>query len=81
MGETFLSLRALIEKWFTPSSLTRISRLTILSGSVRRCVRVESQDNDTAQVIFFFQHGDGVWRVYPPERSLANVSNFYAAAM
>jgi hypothetical protein len=64
MGERSLSLRSQVDKWFHPASLVSIKRTPIHSGRVLRCVRVESR---AERIIFFFKHGDGVWRVYPPE--------------
>jgi hypothetical protein len=74
-----ITLRALIEKWFAPAALVRVSRFTAPAGRARHCVRVESHEKSTTQVIFFFQHGDGVWRVYPPQPGLGGSSLFYVA--
>lgn len=77
MDGSSLSLRSLVDKWFHPASLVSIKRTTIHSGRALRCVRVESR---TARIIFFFKHGDGVWRVYPPEhRDLPEWTHYHTS--
>ncbi|WP_084688623.1 hypothetical protein [Paraburkholderia oxyphila] len=78
MDSTSSSLRALIDKWFSPATLLRVRRFTMSPRGVPRCVRVESMGNGAERVIFFFQHGDGVWRVYPPDPRLNRSSRYYA---
>jgi hypothetical protein len=69
MGAAQISLRSLIEKWFAPSATSRV-RLTryVRAHPMRsRCVRVEALRSQDPVAIYFFQHGDGTWRLFPPE--------------
>jgi hypothetical protein len=63
------SLHSLVEKWLTPTSampirVTRFGR-TRISKSRYVCVEVLQPEGPVA--LFFFRHGDGTWRVFPPE--------------
>lgn len=62
------SLRAQIEKWFPPSSVTpmRITRLSYAWSAQGRCVLVEATLSARSIAIHFFQHRDGSWCVFPP---------------
>jgi hypothetical protein len=63
------SLRLLIDKWLTPTIATRV-QVTRFSRSYpkrTRCVRVEALRPEGSIAIFFFQHDDGIWRVFPQE--------------
>ena len=69
MGAAQISLRSLIEKWFAPSATSRV-RLTRYARAHpmrSRCVRVEELKSQVPVAIYFFQHGDGTWRLFPPE--------------
>jgi hypothetical protein len=63
------SLRRMIEKWLPPAIDTRIrvTRFNRARPNQRRYVRVEVFRPEGSIVIFFFQHDDGRWRVFPQE--------------
>jgi hypothetical protein len=63
------SLRSLVEKWLMPTSTTpvRVTRFTRTLPNRRRYVRVEALWLEGSVVLYFFQHDDGTWRVFPPE--------------
>lgn len=63
------SLRVLVEKWLTPSmeSPMRVSRFGRTGSNRSRYVRVEAMRPEGPATLFFFQHDDGTWRVFPPE--------------
>ena len=69
MSSNVVSLRSLIDKWLAPTlaSPVSVTRLSYARGRSVRCVRVESVRSSGALAIFFFQHGDGSWSVFPPE--------------
>ncbi|TDN59173.1 hypothetical protein [Paraburkholderia sp. BL10I2N1] len=62
------SLRWLIDKWLapTPAMPVRLIRYGLAGSRQRRCVRVESLRPTGLLAIFFFQHDDGSWCVFPP---------------
>lgn len=69
MNSKELSLRSMIRKWLPPSPATAV-RLTRCGGphsKQRRCVRVDFFETKAPLTLFFFQHADGSWRVFPPE--------------
>jgi hypothetical protein len=63
------SLRLLIDKWLTPTIATRVqvTRFSRAYPNRNRCVRVEALRPAGSVAIFFFQHDDGTWRVFPQE--------------
>jgi hypothetical protein len=65
------SLRWLIDKWLapTPASPVRLTRYGRTSSSQRRFVLLQTSGTIPPLAIYFFQHDDGVWRVFPPARS------------
>lgn len=69
-GTAEKSLRLAAEKWVNttaPTTTVRVSRLSNFQTSrPPRCVRIESHTSDDPVVLFFFQHPDGAWRVFPP---------------
>jgi hypothetical protein len=62
------SLRTLIDKWLAPTAASpvRVTRHSRANANQGRCVRVESLQTTGSLAIFFFRHGDGAWRVFPP---------------
>jgi hypothetical protein len=64
------TLRQLIEKWLspTPANPVRVTRFSRTRDSNRRYVCVEVARPACPVAIVFFRHGDGVWRVFPPDR-------------
>lgn len=63
------SLRLLIEKWLTPTMATpvQVTRFSRTPPNRTRYVRVEVPRAEGSVAIFFFQHDDGTWRVFPQE--------------
>jgi hypothetical protein len=63
------SLRLLVEKWLAPTMATRlrVTRFARRRLNQGRYVRVEVLQPEGAVAIFFFQHHDGTWCVFPPE--------------
>lgn len=62
------SLRLLIEKWLAPTTAIpiRITRFGRTRSNRRRYVSVEALHPTGPLEIFFFQHDDGSWCVFPP---------------
>lgn len=69
MNTSAKSLRLLVEKWLTPTSATpvRVTRFGRTGSNRRRYVCVEALRPEGPVALFFFQHDDGTWRVFPPE--------------
>jgi hypothetical protein len=71
MASSGTSLRLMVEHWLEPACAKKV-RVTRFRNShyVGECyVCVERfNENDGQVAMFFFRHGDGVWRVYPQER-------------
>lgn len=63
------SLRVLVEKWLTPTpaSPIRVIRFGRTGSNRNRYVRIEAWRPEGPAALFFFQHDDGAWRVFPPE--------------
>lgn len=61
------SLRFMVDKWLAPCTFATIHVTEF--GRTRqggiRYVRV-ADHSFTAHALFFFRHGDGCWRVFPP---------------
>ncbi|SDI33567.1 hypothetical protein [Paraburkholderia phenazinium] len=61
------SLRWLVEKWLAPvATPVHVTRARRTPASQTRSVRVETIRKDGPVAIFFFQHDDGAWCVFPP---------------
>ncbi|MEZ0602168.1 hypothetical protein ACAX43_08455 [Paraburkholderia sp. IW21] len=75
-------LRSLIEKWFspTPAITVRVIRAGCTRSNCRRCVRVEALGSRGLLAIFFFQHDDGSWQVFPPEAQRPAIGAYQCAA-
>lgn len=61
------SLRAMVDKWLAPKpgAAIRVKRFT-RGGSVRRCyVSVQTASPAGDITMFFFQHDDGAWYIFP----------------
>jgi hypothetical protein len=63
-----MSLRLLVDKWLAPTLAmpARVARCSRLTSSHGRYVCIEALRPSGTVVIFFFRHGDGAWRVFPP---------------
>lgn len=68
MDITGSSLRAIVTKWLAPTACSPVAltRLRYANASSLRCVRAERIGSRHTVAIFFFQHGDGSWSVFPP---------------
>lgn len=75
------SLRMLIEKWLTPTPTTpiRVTRFSRTHSNWRRYVRVEALRPQGTIALFFFQHDDGTWRVFPPETGRLTLRTYVGA--
>ncbi|MGF6636608.1 hypothetical protein [Paraburkholderia sp. 35.1] len=62
------SLRRLIEKWLapTPTYPVRLTRYGRAKPNQSRFVLVQASGSATPIAIYFFQHDDGAWWVFPP---------------
>lgn len=62
------SLRSVIEKWLgpTPSRPIRLTRCQRTNSRHTRCVLVQASEVTGPLSIFFFQHEDRSWCVFPP---------------
>nr|WP_240975287.1 hypothetical protein [Paraburkholderia aromaticivorans] len=62
------SLRLLVEKWLTPTAAAaiRVTRFSRTGFSKRRYVNIEVDRPGGSVSLFFFQHDDGTWQVFPP---------------
>lgn len=69
MSTAGTSLRLLVEKWLAPGTATpvRVTRFGRTRLNRLRCVCVEAARSEGSIAIFFFQHQDGTWCVFPPE--------------
>jgi hypothetical protein len=68
MNASEKSLRLVVEKWFapTPAMPVRVTGFGHTTSHRRRYVRIEALRPAGLLVIFFFQHDDGSWNVFPP---------------
>jgi hypothetical protein len=71
MNTSERSLRSLVEKWLAPTRAApiRVTRFSHARSDHCRCIRVETLRQGGLVVLFFFQHDDGSWSVYPPDIS------------
>jgi hypothetical protein len=65
------SLRMLIHKWLLLSSASTVlvTRSSRNENNVRRYVRVDAVGPKGPIALYFFQHDDGEWRIFPPSTS------------
>nr|WP_237575508.1 hypothetical protein [Mycetohabitans sp. B8] len=68
MNNAGMSLRLLVDKWFSPTPETpiRIARFSRMNSTQRRYVCIEASRPTGMQIVFFFSHDDGSWQVFPP---------------
>ncbi|MGR8023270.1 hypothetical protein [Burkholderia cenocepacia] len=70
MGTEKIALRSLVDKWLapTPAKPMRVARFgRTANGVFYVCVEVLRQSGPLT--IAFFNHEQGVWRVFPPSTS------------
>jgi hypothetical protein len=60
------SLRYQVEKWLTPTTPVHVTAFGRSPSGGGRYVCVETRQPAGPRALFFFQHGDGGWRVFPP---------------
>jgi hypothetical protein len=70
------SLRAVVEKWleFEPLKTARVTMSGRTPSGGRRYVCVETTQDGEKLALFFFRHGDGCWRVFPPAPTLPEMA-------
>jgi hypothetical protein len=75
-------LRSSIEKWLspTPAMTVRVIRASCTRSNCRRYVRVETWGPHGLSAMFFFQHADGSWQVFPPETQRPAIGVYQRAA-
>jgi hypothetical protein len=68
MNASEKSLRLVVEKWFapTPAMPVHVTEFGRTTSTQRRYVRIEALRPAGPLAIFFFQHDDGSWNVFPP---------------
>jgi hypothetical protein len=71
------SLHHLVEKWLAPArhARVRVTRFGHLAADRCRYVRVEAYTSDSSRAIFFFEHDDGCWCVFPPRIARPSMSS------
>jgi hypothetical protein len=71
------SLRHLVEKWLAPAphARVRVIRFGHLPAGRCRYAYVEAYTPDSSRAIFFFQHDDGCWCVFPPRIARPSMSS------
>lgn len=65
------SLRYQVEKWFVPGTRVHVIAFGHDRSGRGRYVRVETREAAGLHALFFFQHDDGYWNVFPPSRGTA----------
>jgi hypothetical protein len=67
MTATGHSLRELVEKWLGASGAGAMRMLIHRSRTGgARCVHIRAQRSADTLTLFFFQHANGNWQVFPP---------------
>lgn len=63
------SLQQAIDKWFSPAQRGRLSvkRFRCDGAPGHRGVTVRLFVTSDAIELLFFRHGDGTWRIFPPD--------------
>jgi hypothetical protein len=65
------SLRYQVEKWFAPSTPVHVTAFGHTCLGRGRYVCVETRRSTGFHALFFFQHEDGYWNVFPPTADTA----------
>ncbi|BAO86094.1 MULTISPECIES: hypothetical protein [Caballeronia] len=63
---TSSALRAEVARWFHPASRARVSRFGRIYPGGSRYVCVSAPKSGGLFALYFFHHGAGDWRIYPP---------------
>lgn len=82
MKDAATSLRFLFEKWIGNGdpAATRVIRTRHPSQGTG-CVEVQFERASELHSIWFFRHGDGAWRVFPPSPGHAQATLLAADAV
>jgi len=67
------SLRYQVEKWLTATTPVHVTAFGRTRSGRARYVCVESWLPTGSHALFFFQHDDGFWNVFPPVADTAQV--------
>jgi hypothetical protein len=70
------SLRKTVEYWLSPSpaALVRVLRFKNRRRGNECFVKVMTSEGDGVAEMYFFRHGDGTWRVFPPNHALPTLT-------
>jgi hypothetical protein len=60
------SLRYQVEKWLAPTAAVHVTAFGHSRFGRGRYVRVETLQVTGRHALFFFEHDDGHWNVFPP---------------
>jgi hypothetical protein len=60
------SLRYQVEKWLAPTMPVRVTAFGRTHSGRVRFVCIETQQATGPRALYFFQHDDGYWHVFPP---------------
>lgn len=60
------SLRYQVEKWIAPTAPVHVTAFGHTGLGRARYVCVETRQATGLHALFFFQHDDGYWNVFPP---------------
>lgn len=60
------SLRYQVEKWLAPTMPVHVTAFGHARSGGGRYVCVETWQSSGLHALFFFQHDDGYWNVFPP---------------
>jgi hypothetical protein len=60
------SLRYQVEKWLAPTMPVRVTASGRTHSGRVRFVCIETQQATEPRALYFFQHDDGYWHVFPP---------------
>jgi hypothetical protein len=63
---TASALRIEVARWFSPNSHARVTRFGRIYPGGSRYVCVSATSPGRRFALYFFHHGAGDWRIYPP---------------
>nr|WP_207004673.1 hypothetical protein [Trinickia mobilis] len=67
------SLRCQVEKWLAPTTPVHVTEFGRTCSGRGRYVCVETWQPTGLHALFFFQHDDGYWHVFPPAADSAQL--------
>jgi hypothetical protein len=75
------SLRLLVQKWLSPRPAASVMiKRARMPGTNVRYIKFSLLRDGERVVMFFFQHDDGGWYVFPPEAAHATMDACHMAA-